>query len=111
MKATSPLKYDIGWFGQYPNNERSEDGTASRISFFVECMQCHNFADRNLVKCDSQEELEQLFQLYNERLKGLPFDMFQEDYEQLATNTWNDPEYQEARRLRKEEKKNKKTKA
>ena len=100
MTTKRQLAVDFDWIGPLPSNSRQSGESNSHYSFFVCCIQCDKRCDRFLLKCDSVEELKELYRRYAARLTTgqLPFDMREEDFEQLAINTWQDSAYQSAKR-------------
>lgn len=102
MKSKSPFKVDFFWIGMIPDDNRQPGETLGHYSFFVNCMYCDRWYVNHLVKCDSEQELVELFSLYEKRLKdAIPFKLFPEDFVVLASNTWKDPEYQVSRAAKK----------
>lgn len=102
MTTDRPLNVDFGWIWLIPDDNRKPGESNGHLRFFVECIHCDRWCENHQMKCASEQELVQLFQLYAKRLvDSLPFTMFPEDFVILASNTWNDPEYQAARAAKK----------
>lgn len=95
MRSKKSFKVDFDWIGPIPTDDRLPGENKGHFAFFIYCVWCDRWCDNHLLKCNSEDKVSNLFAAYAKRLENiLPFKMHIQDFQIIAKNTWNDPEYQ-----------------
>jgi hypothetical protein len=103
MKTDRPLKFDFGWIGAVPDDTNRSPDWNGHIAWLIYSAQSDRYYTTHLLKCESEAEVAELFRRYAERLRksgGAPFTPLPEDFARIAKNTWADPDFQEARKIK-----------